>query len=181
MQVDQSEGTKEIPRIVEVLARSTTSNKTGHQTHQWNLIFHQSKGQKAMIRQKVRERLTVWETSRNGNRMSSKARLSQLQWKKQTCFAMELETSWWWGFSSLALQKRSDWSPKEYSTWTCSQTIICSKVMYWWKETVRNGATWSLQFCHRNTCRITALPWFKAFGWTSEHLLLAWPLFSDLV
>lgn len=97
MQVDQSEGTKEIPRNVEVLARSTTSNKTGHQTHQWNLIFHQSKGQKAMIRQKVRERLTVWETSRNGNRMSSKARLSQLQWKKQTCFAMELATSWWWG------------------------------------------------------------------------------------
>lgn len=116
--------------------------------------------------------------------MGTEARLAVVpaQMVNQTCLAIELETSWWCGSAHWLSSTGQTGLPRSIPLGlTCPQIIVCSGVMYWWKEMVRNGATRSLQLCHRNTCRITALPWFEAFGWTSEHLLLAQPLFSEVV
>lgn len=72
-----------------------------------------------MIRQKVRERLTVWETLLEmGTECQARLTVIPAQMEKADMSSHRVGKKLMMQFSSLALQHRSDWAPKEYSTWT---------------------------------------------------------------
>lgn len=182
MQLDQSEGTKEIQWKAKVLERSTTSNRIGCQTCQCEPGYSPKPRSKDND-QKVRERLTVWEDFlKRGENVKQGWLLSQLRRIKETYLTIEAKTSWWPGSAHwLSSTGQAELQKSILVGLTCSQRIVCGKIMYQWKEVVINGAVWELTVLSKEELQDNmALPWFKTFGWTSEDLVLAWPLFSDL-
>lgn len=90
MLVDQSEGTKEIQGNVEVLARSATSNKTGHQTHQWKPDYSPKPGSKGNDQTKgMGETDSLGDFLKWEQSVKQGSLFSQLRWKKQACLGTE--------------------------------------------------------------------------------------------